>query len=147
MMSPYKFSRHGESGLHFSELIPEIASCADDICLMNSLHCESNNHAPALFQMNTGFILAGRPSMGSWISYGLGSENASLPSFVVMWDHRGGPIGGAQNWTSGFLPAAYQGCLCEVSANPLSTFVQINSLNRDSKNCVYACYAGSTNSL
>mgnify|MGYP003302054018 CR=1 FL=1 len=109
MMSPYKFSRHGESGLHFSELIPEIASCADDICLMNSLHCESNNHAPALFQMNTGFILAGRPSMGSWISYGLGSENASLPSFVVMWDHRGGPIGGAQNWTSGFLPAAYQG--------------------------------------
>lgn len=119
MMSPYKFSRHGESGLHFSELIPEIASCADDICLMNSLHCESNNHAPALFQMNTGFILAGRPSMGSWISYGLGSENASLPSFVVMWDHRGGPIGGAQNWTSGFLPAAYQGMPLRSVGQPI----------------------------
>lgn len=119
MMSPYKFSRHGESGLYFSELIPEIASCADDICLMNSLHCESNNHAPALFQMNTGFILAGRPSMGSWISYGLGSENASLPSFVVMWDHRGGPIGGAQNWTSGFLPAAYQGTPLRSVGQPI----------------------------
>ena len=78
MMSPYSFSRHGESGLYFSELLPEIANCADDICLMNSLHCESNNHAPALFQMNTGFILAGRPSMGSWASYGLGSENSCL---------------------------------------------------------------------
>ena len=119
MMSPYQFSQHGESGLYFSELIPEIASCADDICLLNSLHCESNNHAPALFQMNTGFILAGRPSMGSWISYGLGSENASLPSFVVMWDHRGGPIGGAQNWTAGFLPAAYQGTPLRSVGQPI----------------------------
>ena len=119
MMSPYSFSRHGESGLYFSELLPEIANCADDICLMNSLHCESNNHAPALFQMNTGFILAGRPSMGSWASYGLGSENSSLPSFVVMWDHRGGPIGGAQNWTSGFLPAAYQGTPLRSAGQPI----------------------------
>jgi len=119
MMSPYSFSRHGESGLYFSELLPEIADCADDICLMNSLHCESNNHAPALFQMNTGFILAGRPSMGSWASYGLGSENSSLPSFVVMWDHRGGPIGGAQNWTSGFLPAAYQGTPLRSVGQPI----------------------------
>lgn len=119
MMSPYSFSRHGESGLYFSELLPEIANCADDICLMNSLHCESNNHAPALFQMNTGFILAGRPSMGSWASYGLGSENSSLPSFVVMWDHRGGPIGGAQNWTSGFLPAAYQGTPLRSVGQPI----------------------------
>ena len=119
MMSPYSFSQHGESGLYFSELLPEIANCADDICLMNSLHCESNNHAPALFQMNTGFILAGRPSMGSWASYGLGSENSSLPSFVVMWDHRGGPIGGAQNWTSGFLPAAYQGTPLRSVGQPI----------------------------
>ena len=119
MMSPYKFSRSGESGLYFSELIPEIASCADDVCLVNSLHCESNNHAPAIFQMNTGFILAGRPSMGSWVSYGLGSENSSLPSYVVMWDHRGGPIGGAQNWTSGFLPATYQGTPLRSVGEPL----------------------------
>lgn len=119
MMSPYQFSQHGEGGLHFSELIPEIASCADDICLLNSLHCESNNHAPALFHMNTGFILAGRPSMGSWVSYGLGSENSSLPAFVVMWDHRGGPIGGAQNWTSGFLPAAYQGTPLRSVGQPI----------------------------
>ena len=119
MMSPYKFSRSGKSGLYFSELIPEIASCADDVCLVNSLHCESNNHAPAIFQMNTGFILAGRPSMGSWVSYGLGSENSSLPSYVVMWDHRGGPIGGAQNWTSGFLPATYQGTPLRSVGEPI----------------------------
>ncbi len=119
MKSPYRFERHGKSGLYISELFPQIATCADHLCILNSLHCESNNHAPALFQMNTGFILAGRPSMGSWVTYGLGSESDSLPAFVVMWDHRGGPIGGAQNWTSGFLPAAYQGTPLRSQGEPI----------------------------
>ena len=117
--SPYRFARHGESGLEVSELLPEIATVADELCVIRSLHCESNNHAPALFQMNTGFILPGRPSLGSWVTYGLGSEADSLPAFVVMWDHRGGPIGGAQNWTSGFLPAAYQGTPFRSRGEPI----------------------------
>ena len=119
MRSPYRFGRRGESGLPISELFPHIGSCADDLCVIRSLHCESNNHAPALFQMNTGFTLAGRPSMGAWATYGLGTENDSLPAFVVMWDHRGGPIGGAQNWTSGFLPAAFQGTPFRSQGDPI----------------------------
>ena len=119
MRSPYRFTRHGASGLPISELFPHIASCADDLCVIRSLHCESNNHAPALFHMNTGFLLPGRPSMGAWVTYGLGSENQSLPGFVVMWDHRGGPIGGAQNWTSGFIPAAYQGTPFRSQGEPI----------------------------
>ncbi|MBM82505.1 MAG: hypothetical protein CMJ78_18230 [Planctomycetaceae bacterium] len=119
MRSPYRFDRQGESGLPISELFPHIGSCADEMCVIRSLHCESNNHAPALFQMNTGFTLAGRPSMGAWATYGLGSENDSLPAFVVMWDYRGGPIGGAQNWTSGFVPAAYQGTPFRSQGEPI----------------------------
>jgi len=117
--SPYKFAKYGQSGIDISEMFPETAKCADDLCVIRSMHCESNNHAPALFQMNTGFLLPGRPSMGSWVTYGLGSETDSLPSFVVMWDHRGGPIGGAQNWTAGFLPAAYQGTPLRSTGDPI----------------------------
>jgi len=119
MRSPYRFERQGASGLPISELFPHIGRCADDLCVIRSLHCESNNHAPALFQMNTGFTLAGHPSMGAWTTYGLGSENDSLPAFVVMWDYRGGPIGGSQNWTSGFLPAAYQGTPFRSQGEPI----------------------------
>lgn len=117
--TPYKFKKHGQSGMDVSEKFPHLAECVDDICLIRSMHCESNNHAPALFQLNTGFLLPGRPSMGSWVTYGLGSENDSLPAFVVMWDHRGGPIGGPQNWTSGFLPAAYQGTMFRSNGDPI----------------------------
>ena len=69
-------------------MFPQIATVVDELCVIRSMHCESNNHAPALFQMNTGFILPGRPSMGAWATYGLGSEADSLPAFVVMWDHQ-----------------------------------------------------------
>src|SRR5262249_41614246 len=102
--SPYKFSKHGQSGIDISEKFPMLARCADDLCVIRSMHAESNNHAPALFQMNTGFQLPGRPCFGSWATYGLGAETDRLPAFVVLWDHRGGPIGGAQNWSAGFLP-------------------------------------------
>jgi hypothetical protein len=117
--SPYKFAKYGQAGIDISEKFPELARCADDLCVIRSMHCESNNHAPAMFQMNTGFLLPGRPSMGSWITYGLGTATDGLPAFVVMWDPRGGPIGGAQNWTAGFLPAAYQGTPFRSQGDPI----------------------------
>lgn len=117
--SPYAFKKHGQAGIDISEKFPELARHADELCVLRSLHCESNNHAPALFQMNTGFLLPGRPSFGSWVTYGLGSESDSLPACVVLWDHRGGPIGGAQNWTAGFLPAAYQGTPLRSVGDPI----------------------------
>ncbi len=117
--TPYTFAKYGESGLTVSNMFPEMAKCADDLCVIRSMYCESNNHAPALFQMNTGFLIPGRPSMGSWVTYGLGAETDRLPAFVVMWDHRGGPIGGAQNWSSGFLPAAYQATPLRSQGDPI----------------------------
>jgi hypothetical protein len=109
MASPYQFKKYGESGLEVSELYPHLAEKADDLCMIRSLYCLSNNHSPAIFQMNSGNIRPGNPSLGSWITYGLGTENQNLPSYIVMYDWRGGPIGGAPNWSSGFMPAAYQG--------------------------------------
>lgn len=117
--TPYAFGKHGQSGIDISDRFPHLARCADDLCVIRSLHCESNNHAPAMFQMNTGFLLPGRPSMGSWVVYGLGSQSQNLPAFVVMWDHRGGPIGGPQNWTAGFLPAAFQGTPFRSQGDPI----------------------------
>ncbi|HMZ21503.1 MAG TPA: DUF1501 domain-containing protein [Blastocatellia bacterium] len=109
MASPYKFQKYGESGIEVSELYPYLANYVDDLCLVRSVYSTSNNHSPAIFQMNSGNMRPGNPSLGSWITYGLGSENENLPSYIVMYDWRGGPIGGAPNWSSGFMPAAYQG--------------------------------------
>ena len=119
LKSPYKFAKYGEAGIDISEKFPNLSRSADDLCVIRSMHAESNNHAPALFQMNTGFLLPGRPSFGSWVTYGLGAETDRLPAFVVMWDHRGGPIGGAPNWSSGFLPPAYQGTPFRASGDPI----------------------------
>ena len=107
--SMFKFNQHGKSGTWISELLPWTSKVADDLCVIRSLHAESNNHGPALFQMNSGFIQAGRPSMGSWVTYGLGSESENLPAFVVLMDHQGAPVNGALNWSNGFMPAAFQG--------------------------------------
>ncbi len=109
MQSAYPFRQRGQSGAWISDLLPHIASCADDLCIVNSLFAKSNNHTPAAFQMNSGFTLNGFPSMGAWLSYGLGSENENLPAFVVLPDPRGLPAGGSINWTAGFLPANHQG--------------------------------------
>jgi len=119
MPSPWQFKQHGQSGIHVSELFPHVARKVDDIALIRSMHCISNDHAPALFQMNTGFVQAGHPSMGSWVTYGLGTENQNLPAFVVFADWRGGPIGGAPNWSNGFMPAAYQGTPFRSSGDPI----------------------------
>ncbi|MCW3097038.1 MAG: hypothetical protein JWL77_2656 [Chthonomonadaceae bacterium] len=119
MRSPYKFQKYGKSGIEVSDLFPNVAQCVDDMCFLRSIYGDSNNHAPALFEMNTGSILQGHPSVGSWVTYGLGTENQDLPGFVVMTDHRGGPIGGAPNWSSGFMPATYQGTLFRASGTPI----------------------------
>ncbi len=119
MPSPWKFSKHGQSGMDVSELFPHVAKKVDEIALIRSMRSISNDHAPALFQMNTGFIQGGYPSMGSWITYGLGTENQNLPAFVVFSDPRGGPIGGAPNWGNGFMPAAYQGTPFRSTGDPI----------------------------
>src|SRR5262245_26154111 len=109
MASPYKFKKHGQCGTEVSELDPRLAQKVDDLCLLRSVYTTSTNHSPAIFQMNSGNMRPGNPSLGSWITYGLGSENENLPAYIVMYDWRGGPIGGAPNWSSGFMPAAFQG--------------------------------------
>jgi hypothetical protein len=119
MPSIWDFKKHGQSGMDVSSLFPHVATKVDEIALIRSMYCISNDHAPALYQMNTGFIQAGHPSMGSWLTYGLGTENQNLPGFVVFADWRGGPIGGAPNWSNGFMPAAYQGTPFRSAGDPI----------------------------
>lgn len=109
--SHYAFKQRGASGLWVSDLFPHLAEVADELTVINSMVAETANHIPGIFQANTGFRQMGFPSMGSWLSYGLGSENSDLPAFVVLPDARGIPnsAGGAFNWTNGFLPAQHQG--------------------------------------
>ena len=109
MRPVYDFKQHGQSGAWVSSLFPHLAGCVDDVCFIKSMFAKSNNHTPAAFQMNSGFTLNGFPSMGAWLSYGLGTENENLPAFVVLPDPRSLPAGGSINWTSGFLPANHQG--------------------------------------
>ena len=114
---PYR--RHGQSGIPISDFLPNMASVADDLCVMRSCHGDSLNHPQSVYQMNTGSILMGRPSLGSWVSYGLGSENQDMPAFVVMPDPEGGLKGGPPAWGSGYLPASYQGTTMRPGANPI----------------------------
>jgi hypothetical protein len=107
--SPYKFARHGESGQTLSELLPHLAGVADDICIVRSMWTNQFNHAPAQIFMHTGHFRIGRPSFGSWLTYGLGTENQDLPGFVVLLSGQYAPDGGASLWGSGFLPTVYQG--------------------------------------
>ena len=109
MKSVYDFKQHGKSGAWMSSLLPHLAGTVDDVCFIKSMFAKSNNHTPAAFQMNSGFTLNGFPSMGAWLSYGLGTVNENLPAFVVLPDPRGLPAGGSINWTAGFLPANHQG--------------------------------------
>lgn len=115
----WKFRRQGESGLWISDLFPEIGQLADELTVIRSMVAESANHTPALYVENSGFQFSGFPSMGSWLSYGLGSETDELPTFVVLPDARGLPNGGASMWSSGFLPAEHQGVLFRGGDNPV----------------------------
>lgn len=115
----WDFRRHGQSGLWVSALFPHIATVADELTVINSMVADSANHTPALFVLNSGFALNGYPSLGSWLSYGLGSEADDLPAYVVLPDGRGEPNGGASAWTSGFLPAQHQGVAFRSGAEPV----------------------------
>jgi hypothetical protein len=106
--SPFRFHRHGQSGIEVSELFPHVASCIDDICVIRSMHADVPNHEPSLMLMNCGDARQIRPSFGSWVTYGLGSENQNLPGFIAMCPG-GYPIQETQNWQSAFLPGAFQG--------------------------------------
>ena len=106
---PFKFSKHGESGVEYSEIIPHTATCADDIAVIRSMYTEHNNHEQALWMMHTGRIITGRPSIGSWVSYALGSGNRDLPAYVVLRNDSALPVDGTRNWSSGWLPPKYQG--------------------------------------
>ena len=119
MRSPYTFAKHGQSGLDICEKFPHLARHADKLCVIRSLHADSNNHGPALFQMNSGFVQSGHPSMGSWVTYGLGSENENLPGYVVLTDRNGAPVNGAMNWSNGFMPATYQGVPFQTAGSPI----------------------------
>ncbi len=119
MKSPFPFRQHGQSGLPISSLFPHTSAFADDLCVIRSLYTDTAAHASGCLQMNTGSVLLGRPCLGSWLSYGLGSESEELPAFVVMTDPRGGPIGAASNWSAGYMPAAYQGTLFRGQGSPL----------------------------
>jgi hypothetical protein len=118
MKSPFPFRRCGRSGLPIAEPYAALAPHADDLALVKSLHVESNNHGPAMYQINTGLPRLGFPSVGSWVTYGLGSENRDLPGFVVLGNSRGSK-GGPPNWGAGFLPSAFQGTLFRARGSPL----------------------------
>ncbi|MEK7795184.1 MAG: DUF1501 domain-containing protein [Candidatus Hydrogenedentota bacterium] len=119
MKSPYAFRQYGQSGAWVSDKYPAVAQHVDDIAFLKACHVESNNHAPALFQLNTGISRVGFPSIGSWLTYGLGTENQDLPGYIVMYDKRGGPIGGPQNWGAGFLPSTFQATPFRSTGTPI----------------------------
>jgi hypothetical protein len=118
LASKRKFKKHGQSGIDVSDWLPHIAGCVDDIAVIRSCWADGLNHVGSVCQMNTGSILAGRPSLGAWTLYGLGSENQNLPGFVVMSD-AGEPTGGARNWGTGYMPATYQGTFFRNGPNPI----------------------------
>ena len=118
-MNDWAFKRHGQSGLWISDLFPYIATVADELTVVRSMVADSANHTPATFQQNTGFQLNGFPVMGSWVSYGLGSESDDLPAYVVLPDSRGYPAGGTINWSNGFLPSRHQGVAFESRGHPI----------------------------
>jgi hypothetical protein len=107
--SPWKFSRHGRCGMELSELVPCLGGVADEICLIRSMRTGVNNHGQSINALNTGRITPGRPALGSWITYALGTESQELPAFVVLTDPGGVPVLGVDNWRAGFLPSLYQG--------------------------------------
>jgi hypothetical protein len=117
--SKFPFKNYGKSGLEMADLLPHIGSCADDISLIRSMHTDAFNHAPAQILMSTGSQQFGRPSLGSWVSYGLGSENQNLPGFVVLSSGKKGPSGGNNNWSSGFLPSVHDGVSFNSTGEPV----------------------------
>lgn len=132
LASPRKWKQYGQSGLWASDWIPEIAQHMDDIAVVRSCWTNGINHAGGVCQMNTCINVAGRPSLGSWVNYGLGSENENLPAFVVMCDRDGRPVNGTRNWGAGFMPASFQGVRINgQSTQPISNLIPPQDLTVD----------------
>jgi len=129
--SPYKFEKCGQSGQMVSELLPHLKKIVDDIAVVRSIRTDQFNHAPAQLFMNTGFQIPGRPSFGSWLSYGLGSENADLPGFVVLISGENNPDGGKSCWSSGFLPTVYQGVEFRSKGEPVLFVTDPDGVTRE----------------
>ncbi len=128
--SPRKFRKHGQCGMELSDFLPHLATCADDIALVRSMHTEAFNHHPGQLMMNTGVPMFGRPSMGSWLTYGLGSAANNLPGYVVLTAGRG-TSAGATAWSSGFLPTTYQGVLFRNKGEPVLNLANPGGLTDD----------------
>jgi hypothetical protein len=127
--SPFSFSRYGQSGREVSELFSHLGHCVDDMTIVRSLYTDSDNHPAALFQYNSGLPLQGNPSVGSWMVYGLGTENENLPAYVVLRD--GKPFGGNSNWGNGYLPAVYQGTQFRSGPRPVLDLDPAEAMSRD----------------
>lgn len=130
LKSPFDFKQHGQSGMWASSLFPHLSRHVDKMAFIKSFHTTSNNHSPALFMANTGDTRMGRPCVGSWVTYGLGTENQNLPAFVVMSDplNRGLPKGHAANWSSGFLPGVFQGTWVRSAGIPIPNLKRLDAL-------------------
>ncbi len=119
MKSPFKFAQHGQCGMWVSEALPHLATCVDRLTLVRSMHTVNITHEPAIYKIQNGRMLPGYPSMGSWITYGLGSENRNLPAYVVLDDPKGLPVNGTQSWQAGFLPPVFQGTRFRSTGAPV----------------------------
>src|SRR5437867_3964144 len=119
MRSPFKFARHGQAGIWLSEALPHLAAHVDEIAVIRSMYNSHPNHEPALFKIHSGQLLPGLPALGSWVVYGLGSENQNLPAYVVLDDPQGLPINGVENWQAGFLPPTFQGTRFRSTGSPV----------------------------
>jgi hypothetical protein len=117
--SKRQWARYGKGGLWISDWYPHVATCADDLAVIRSCIQDGINHSGGVCQMNTGSVLAGRPSLGSWVTYGLGTENANLPAFVVLQDNSSTVVNGPRNWGAGFMPAVYQGIRLQTKSDPI----------------------------
>ena len=126
----WKFKQYGQCGKYVSDLFPNLGTCVDDIAFLHSMTADSPIHGSALLMMNSGSVISGKPSLGSWVNYGLGSVNENLPGYVVMLDQSGGPISGAKNWTSGFMPASYQGTVFRSKGDPILNLKHVNGMER-----------------
>jgi hypothetical protein len=133
MKSPFKFAQHGESGHWVSDIFPHLARHVDDMAFIHSCHTDSNNHSPALFMINTGMTRMGFPCVGSWVTYGLGTESQDLPAFCVMSDPlgRGLPKGYTQNWGAGFIPSIYQGTWLKPQGEAIENLKPPAEMNDD----------------
>ena len=121
--SPFKFQKYGQSGIEVSELFPHVAECIDDIAVIRSMHADAPNHEPSLLLMNCGEARLIRPSIGSWLTYGLGTENQNLPGFIAMCPG-GYPIQESQNWQAGFLPGVYQGTYIDTQHTDIDKLIE-----------------------